>query len=260
MSKPETGSNARIPTLRKMSQLLDLFTPDRPSWRVPEMAATLEWDGATTHRFARALAEIGMLDVDGDHVYRVGVLPQRLSAVANRAHPRRRVLMQRLGEIAEATELTTQVGVIDRGEVVIIASHEGSGALNAAAKLGERLPLHATAVGKSILGQLPESEVREMLPATLPKLTEKTVTSRDELMAEIRGNAGREFAVADSELSQGVYAVAVPLPEAWFGGHAAALACIGPSREFMPDQWDKAEVVLSREGEAVGLGSEETVA
>jgi DNA-binding IclR family transcriptional regulator len=260
MSKPETGSNARIPTLRKMSQLLDLFTPDRPSWRAPEMAAALEWDGATTHRFARALVEIGMLDVDGDHVYRVGVQPQRLSAVANRAHPRRQDLMQRLGEITEMTELTTQVGVIDRGEVVIIASQEGSGALNAAAKLGERLPLHVTAVGKAILGQLPEAEVREILPAKLEKLTEKSISSRDELMEEVRRNAIRGFAFADSELSQGVYAVAIPLPQAWFGGRAAALTCIGPSREFIPDQWATAEAVLDREADAIRLGFEESVA
>lgn len=255
----EKGSNARIPTLRKMSQLLDLFTPGRPSWRVPDLAAALEWDGATTHRFARALAEIGMLDVDDDHMYRVGVQPQRLSAVANRAHPQRRDLMQRLGEIAEATEFTTQVGVLDRGEVVIIASQEGSGALNAAAKLGERLPLHATAVGKAILGQLPEDQVREILPAKLQKLTERTVTDRDKLMEEIRRDVERGFAVADSELSQGVYAVAVPLPESWFGGHAGALACIGPSREFVPDRWSEAEAVLTGQSQAAVQGSEEPV-
>lgn len=256
----EKGTNARIPTLRKMSQLLDLFTPDRPSWGVPDLAAALEWDGATTHRFARALVEIGMLDVDDDHVYRVGVQPQRLSAVANRAHPRRRDLMQRLSEIAEATELTTQVGVLDRGEVVIIASQEGSGALNAAAKLGERLPLHATAVGKAILGQLPEDQMREILPAKLQKLTERTVTNRDKLIDEIRRDVEQGFAVADSELSQGVYAVAVPLPESWFGGHAAALACIGPSREFIPDRWSEAEAVLTRESQVASQGSEEPVA
>lgn len=148
------GSHARIPTVHKLAQLLEVFTPAQPRWRLADLARELGWDGATTHRFARALADISMIDLDEDGNYTVGVLPQRLAAVAAGSEPGRHDLLQRLAEIAEQTELTTQVGLLDRGEAVVVASQEGRGALNAAASLGERLPLHATAMGKAMLVQL----------------------------------------------------------------------------------------------------------
>lgn len=252
-----SGSGARIPTVHKLAQLLDVFTPSQPIWRLADLGRELGWDPATTHRFATALAEIGVLDVDDERGYRIGLLPQRLAAVAECASPDRHDLHRRIGDIAETTELTTQIGILDRGEAVIIASREGRGALNAAASLGARLPLHVTAVGKAMLRQKSDEEIRRLLPRRLQPLTERTICDRESLIEELRDGGQTTPCVADSELSRGVYALAVPLPSEWFGSTVAALACVGLSRDLVPEKWETAERVLVQELDRISQPEEE---
>jgi DNA-binding IclR family transcriptional regulator len=253
VSASDSGARARVPTLRKMRVLLEAFTPARPTWRVLELSREIGWDPATTHRFLRALVEIGMLESDEDLTYRIGILPLKLAAVSGSAAPGRRELLARVAAIAEETGLTTQVGVLDEGRVAIVASEESRGALNAAALLGERLPLHATAGGKVILAQLPDDEVEALLPATLPSFTDHTITDRAAVLEQVRTARETGIAHAESELSLGLHATAVPLARGLFGSQPAALTCAGLSRDLVPDQWDAAEqILLQQAGELSG--------
>ena len=43
--------------------------------------------------------------------------------------------------------------------------------------LGRTVPLHATSTGKALLAFLPPSELRRVLPATLPAFTDTTITA-----------------------------------------------------------------------------------
>lgn len=251
--KASDGQRARIPTLHKMVDLLQAFTPATPQWKLRDLAAELDWDTATTHRFLKALVDIGMLDADADLTYRIGPLPLQLAAVSTSAEPGWADLMRRIAGIAEATRLTTQVGLLAGDRVAIIASQESRGALKAAASLGERLPLHATAGGKAILAQLADDEVRELLPERLPAFTDNTVVDREELIVQLADVRTTGMARADSEFSQGLYAVGVAIPTGALGG-TAALVCAGLSRTFVPEQWDQAERILADQATALGAG------
>jgi len=242
MSNEAAGDRPRVPTLHKMGDLLQLFTPDRPVWRMTELAREMGWTEPTTHRFANAMVEIGMLAQTPDGGFTVGLLPVRLGAVYMGVEPHRQALIDRLDEIVEETGLTTQIGVLDGGTVSIIASREGRSALNAAANLGERLPLHATALGKVILAQV---DAGALLPGRLESFTERTHTVREEVLAEVAEVERTGLARGDSELAQGLYAVAVPLPAAYFDDRPAGLACAGPGPELVPDECKRAETVLA---------------
>ncbi len=238
------GARARIPTVVKMVQLLRAFTPATPTWKLLELSRNLGWDGATTHRFLKALVEARMLDVDSDLRYRIGPLPLQLAAVAASVEPGWKELLSRLPEVADRTQLTTQIGVLDAGAVSIIASHESGGALKAAASLGERLPLHATAGGKAILAQLSDAEIVETLPAKLERFTEHTIVSRTALIDQLNTVRESGLAFVDSELSLGLSAAAVAIPSSWFGTAPAALVCAGLSRDLVADQWEEADRTL----------------
>lgn len=246
------GQRARIPTLRKMVDLLQAFTPATPHWKLRDLARELGWDTATTHRFLKALVDIGMLDADAELTYRIGPLPLQLAAVSTSSEPGWSELMLRIAEIAERTRLTTQISILAGDRVAIVASQESRDALKAAASLGERLPLHATAGGKAILAQLSHDEVRALLPERMPAYTEQTIVDREELIRQLAEVRETGMARADSELSQGLYAVGVPIPAGALGTAKAALVCAGLSRAFVPDQWDEAEQTLADQAAALG--------
>lgn len=244
MTNAADSARFRVPTVHKLGRLLDAFTPERPRWRLAELSRDLEWDLATTHRFAKALVDIGMLGCDEEGVYEIGSLPLRLAAVSTSIGRGWTELLHCIGQVAGTTSLTTQVGVLDGGHVAIVASEEGRGEINAAARTGARLPLHATALGKAILSQLTPDEVDAVLPDRLEAFTERTITGRDRLLAEVE--VGREQGLwrVQSELSNGLDAVAVPIPRPWFGARPAAVACAGLTRELVPDRWELAEAAL----------------
>jgi DNA-binding IclR family transcriptional regulator len=240
----EKVEKPRVPTLLKMGRLLNVFTLAKPVWRLHDLAIEMGWDDATAHRFLKALVEIRMLDEDENGAYRIGLRPLELAAISLQTEPRRQDLLRRMEEITEESGLTTQIGVLEGNSIVIAASRESHGALRAAALLGQRLPIHATAAGKALLTEFTDREIAEILPEKLERFTATTVTTREGLIREIEEVREGGLARVDSELSEGLFALAIPIPPRYFGSSPSALTCAGMSRSFVPEQWEIAEAAL----------------
>ncbi len=241
---PES-SKPRVPTIHKIGELFAVFTTAKPSWKLQDLARQLEWDAATTHRFLKALVDIRMLDYDDESaVYSVGLLPLELAGISDSASPRRRELLAQIAQIGEESELTTQIGVQENDVVAIVASHESSAALRAAAMLGERLPLHASAAGKAILTQITDEEIEALLPRTLESFTSRTITDRAELIEQVQKGREDGTTFVEGELSDGLYALAIPVPRNHFSSQLAGVTCAGISREIAPAKWEIAETAL----------------
>ncbi|MGO9187403.1 MAG: IclR family transcriptional regulator, partial [Streptosporangiaceae bacterium] len=64
------------------------------------------------------------------------------------------------------------------------------------------LPLHATSGGKAFLAWLGRDERDAILPAELPRYTERTVTDREQLERELAEVRRTEFALCDREYEE----------------------------------------------------------
>lgn len=240
----EPRRKPRVQTLRTMEELLRAFTPDRPLWKLHELAGHLGWDKATTYRFLTELVSIGVLERDDEDNYTVGLFCLELASVYLSTNPQRRLLVQRVDEIAAVSGLTTQLGIFDGDGITIVAYSEGDGPLRAAAKLGQRLPLHASALGKAVLTQLDEETIQALLPERLRPFTARTVQDRAELIREIRAARVDQLIRVDSEYAEGLYVIAIPIPPMAFASAPAALCCAGPSPSIAPSKWRLAEQSL----------------
>jgi DNA-binding IclR family transcriptional regulator len=82
--------------------------------------------------------------------------------------------------------------------------------------LSERLrtmPAHCTSTGKVMLAQLPERELRQLLPdEKLERVTARSIGNRTELEAELSRIRECGYAVNREESEEGVASVAVPIP------------------------------------------------
>lgn len=228
-------------TVAAVGEMLSAFTAKHPAWRLSDLARELEWDLATTHRITNALSEIRLLERRTDDSYQLGSLTTELSAVYISQEPARRELLDRIEQLADATGLTTQIGVLNGDRALIVESRISDRVLRAAAMWGQRLPLHASAVGKAILAQLSDQRISELLPAQLEAITGATITDRDALLGEVERVRESAMAVADGELANGLYAIAIALPTGHYGSEPAALTCVGPTPSLMADEWDLAE-------------------
>jgi DNA-binding IclR family transcriptional regulator len=68
--------------------------------------------------------------------------------------------------------------------------------------------LHWSSTGKAVLAEMPESRVREILDDRgMPKITERSITDQEELLAELQKTRDRGYALNDEEQIRGVRAV-----------------------------------------------------
>ena len=85
---------------------------------------------------------------------------------------------------------------MEEGEVMYLAKEESSQTIRMCSYVGKRALLHCTALGKVLLAYLPEEERRKILEQKcLPRLTEKTITDKEELEKELNRIKKQGFAL-----------------------------------------------------------------
>ena len=132
-------------------------------------------------------------------------------------------LIRLVGEIGE----TANMAVLEGDAVIYVAHVPSPHSMRMFTEVGRRVGAHCTGVGKAILAQLPDEQVRELLRRTgMPARTPRTHTDPDVLLAELGEVREQGWAVDDAEEEIGVRCVAAPV-------HAAstvwAVSVSGPS-------------------------------
>ena len=128
--------------------------------------------------------------------------------------------LERLGQL---TGETVNLAVPFAGEVRQISQVDSTYLLGAVNWLDRPVPFHCSALGRVFL-----AHGAELPPGRLPRLTDRTITSRSQLTAELHKVAEQGYAVVDAELEPGLVAIAAPVFSA-DGTVVAAVSVSGPS-------------------------------
>ena len=100
--------------------------------------------------------------------------------------------------------------------------------------LGRSVALHATSTGKALLAFLPVGEVRRVLADGLPTFTDTTITTPEELAAELAATRERGYGTCAGELESSLYGVSAPVLDR-AGRPLAVLSIWGP-KDRLPEQ------------------------
>jgi IclR family acetate operon transcriptional repressor len=139
-------------------------------------------------------------------------------------------------ELMERTGETVNLGIEDGGEVVFISQVESHGALRAFFRAGSRAAIHASGVGKALLGEMTEARVREILyKRGLAKFTERTLVAPANLFQELAAIKKRGWAVDDEERNLGMRCVAAPIFNE-YGEAIAGVSVSGPTVRITPER------------------------
>jgi DNA-binding IclR family transcriptional regulator len=167
---------------------------------------------STTHRLLAALISEGLVEQDPDSErYRLGLRLLELGmAVLNRLDVRQEA-QSILRGLAERAEETVHLGVASGTDVVYLEKVESPHAFQMRSRVGARMPIHSTGLGKAILAGLPEKELEEMLAAGIQKRTPRTIVDPDELRADLQRTRMRGYSTDMEENEEGVRCVGAPV-------------------------------------------------
>ena len=193
----------------KVLAVLAAFESGAPSLSLTEIAQATGMPKPTAHRLVGELTDWGALDRDADGRYRVGL---RIWEVAqNAGRQLRDAARPFLQDLFTFTQETSHLAIRDGHEALYIERVYSSKRVPRASRVGGRLPLHATAVGKVLLayedGWLQEAYVRRALEAP----TRYTHVNPRKLLEELRVIRERGYATTIEEVRPGSCSIAVPV-------------------------------------------------
>jgi DNA-binding IclR family transcriptional regulator len=144
--------------------------------------------------------------------------------------------LERLGK---STGETINLGIVSNGAVTNIAQVDSTYLIGGTNWVGLRVPLHASALGKVLLAF---GAPGAAIPETLEKTTDKTITDKSVLKAELAGVRARGYGVTDEELEPGLIAIAAPVFR--YDGAAVSAVSVSAPTSRMPR--DRATIAARR--------------
>lgn len=200
-----------VQSVNRAFALLELLTSLGGEAGVSELSEGLALPAPTIHRLLRTLIQRGYVMQLPSRRYSLGPGLIRLGEVAT--HRLSSWAMPALRRLGEATGETANLAVLDGDLAAYVAQVPSKHQMRMFTEVGRRVLPHAAGVGKALLSQLPDAEVREIIGRTgMPRYTPTTLTTPAELLEQLGSIRRRGYAIDEGEQEVGVRCFAVPIP------------------------------------------------
>ena len=227
-----------VQSVAKAFAVLKAFAPDRPELTLAEVAAQTGHDRGTAFRLVHTLVDLGYLrPIPDARRFRLTLKCLELGYAALSADDlpthARPLLRDLVPNLADAGSL----GVLEKGEVIYLTRVEaGLERHGVVRRPGTRIGAYATALGQAILAWLPrEAQVAQLESVPRVKLSDRTLTDLDALLARLDEVRARGYAVSDGENAYGLRTVAAPVLDARGEPAAGVSLTIGSDRLPLAD-------------------------
>ncbi len=232
-----TGVTATRPVTAvvRAAAILRAFSHERPTLHFSQIVDAVGLPKSTTHRLLLTLIDVGFVEQRQDGTYALGIGLFEVGSLAYANVSLRAVAQPFVRHLMDETEETVHMGVLDGFEVVSLEQASSPHSLRAEVYVGNRAPLHCTAVGKAILAFSENSTWQHQFWAnSFKRFTAATITDPAGLRSELEDIRKRGYAVDNEEHEVGVRCVGAPIRDA-SGAVVGSLSISGPSARVTPE-------------------------
>src|SRR6202795_3902864 len=235
-TKP-AGTTGQVQSLTRGLSILEALSNSEAGLTLTDLAHRVLLPAASTHRLLSTLEKMRYVYQAGDlGLWYIGLQAFVVGStfLANRdfvaqSHGYMRRLMEQSGE-------TANLAILDGTEAVFIAQVQCHEMMRTLVKLGSRVPLHASGVGKAIFAALSNEQIDAILKVRgLPRITEKTIVVPETMWAALRVIRQRGYSFDDEEHARSTRCVGAAI----YDEHAEPLGAIsiaGPSTRLADER------------------------
>ncbi|MGF6883740.1 DNA-binding IclR family transcriptional regulator [Nocardia sp. GAS34] len=220
--------------LGRIVLILDAFEVEDHAVGLSELARRTGLPKATVHRMCQDLVAARLL-TSSPAGYSLG---RGLFELGLRASVERTVLevaVPFMQDLYTRTRETVHLGVLDGDEVVYISKIGGHRQAPAPSRVGGRMPLYCTAIGRVLLAHCEPAIVDRILSGRLIRRTPRTIVGPGLLRAQLDRVLEEGVAFEYEESSAGIACVAAPILGV-DGQPLAAISVTGPTSRFRPGE------------------------
>lgn len=200
-----------IQSLQRGVEVLRAFDGHEAALSIAEVASRVDLSRPVVRRILLTFQHLGYADCVGSlwsltpRILELGAGYFAASSLPEISYRYLPVAVERTGE-------TCSVGVLDGDVVIHVARIEDQRPLPDAVRIGNQLPVHATALGKVLLASLDDAELDGVLDRVeLDRHTPHTITAAAPLRDRIARVRELGYEVSIEELHPGMVAAAVPI-------------------------------------------------
>jgi DNA-binding IclR family transcriptional regulator len=210
--------------------ILNLLKENVDGLGITELSNRMELAKSTVHRLLSSLKNQGFVRQDPlSERYLLGLKLIELGSIVSQSLEIRKIANPIMSRLVQETGETSHLVVLEDGEVVYIEKIESPYTIRMYSLIGKRAPVHCTGVGKAIIAHIPESDVRKIVEQKgLKKFTENTITTIDDLFANLQEIREKGYSLDKEEHEPGIYCVAAPILN-HNGESVAGLSVSGPT-------------------------------
>ncbi|WP_046471273.1 IclR family transcriptional regulator [Allosalinactinospora lopnorensis] len=203
----------RIQSIERAAAILRLLAGGARGLSLAEISRSLDLPKGTVLGILRTLQHVGFVEQDdttGQYQLGGGVL--RLGTRYLDGNELRTRALNWADSLASRSGESVRIGTLHEEQVLVVHHVFRPDDSRQTLEVGTLLPLHASALGKTLMAFDPLAVPEEPEPETeLPGYTQHTLTSFAKLMDELENVRGNGWAAEMEELVEGEVAIAAPI-------------------------------------------------
>jgi IclR family acetate operon transcriptional repressor len=199
-----------VQSVDRALSIIETLAEDDEGYRLSDLAIRTGLSTSTVHRLLATLENRRFVQFDrsqskwhvGARCFTVGATFARRRNFAAQAIPY-------LRKLRDLTRETANLAVVDDEFIVVLTRMESREIMRSLTKLGGRVAMVASGVGKAVLATYSDDDVSAIIHHHgMPRLTEKSIVRPGELFKELEKNRRQGYAVDDEEACMGLRCVA----------------------------------------------------
>ena len=246
-----------INSILRACKILKCFSGDKAHFKISDLAHQLRLDRSTTYRILLSLERAGFVKKNEEAgTYSLGLAAFEIGNAYLMQTDLIQVSKPIMTDLASKAQETVHLAILSDIEIVYVDKVDSPRALGVMSKIGQRGPLHCTALGKTLLAFQPEDEQSRIIQKIrMTPFTSRTITSKQKLIEELRIIKKQGFALDRREIEEDVECIGAPILN-YLGNVIAALSISGPQnkigtpreKQFIRDVVKAAALISSKMG------------
>jgi IclR family pca regulon transcriptional regulator len=232
-----------VASVGKAFAVIKSFTSEAFELTLSEVAARADLDRGTAFRLIQTLIELGYLQaVPQSRRFRLGVACLDLGYTVLSHGSLRTIVEPLLRDLVPDVGDAASLGILDGGDVIYLARiSAGLDRYKMDRRPGTRIPAYSAALGHAMLAHLARDEqIQRLESRPRVKLSERTLTDLDALLARLDQVMKKGYAVSDGENAYGLRTLATPILDAQGVVIAGLSVTVDATRMDMPTFRDQA--------------------
>lgn len=211
--KEDLEGSARVKSAERVLDLIEAVAANKEGLTFPSLLQVTGFPKSSLHQLLGVLTARRYFTFDertrlyslGVRVWENGQAFVKGRDIALHSRDAMEVVAARLNE-------TVQLACLDHTENIYLAKADSTHPLRLQSEVGGRLSAHATGLGKAMLANLTDEEVRRRFAGKdLFRMTPNTLTTIPGLLEELENVRRTGFAVDNEEYTPGLFCIAVPI-------------------------------------------------